>query len=83
MEDISGYSAEGIVEGYFCVESYSERLLQRVKRYEELVNLKNPTDEERAERAKILVEMKRVPGDLAREAKEAFDEIESRRKRYD
>ena len=83
MEDMSGYSAEGIVEGYFCVESYSERLLQRVKRYEELVNLKNPTDEERAERAKILVEMKRVPGDLAREAKEAFDEIESRRKRYD
>ncbi len=83
MEDMSGYSAEGIVEGYFGVESYSERLLQRVRRYEELVNLKNPTNEERAERAKILVEMKRVPGDLAREAKEAFDEIESRRKRYD
>lgn len=82
MEDMSGYSAEGIVEGYFGVESYSERLLQRVRRYEELVNLKNPTNEERAERAKILVEMKRVPGDLAREAKEAFDEIESRRKQY-
>ncbi len=83
MEDMSAYSAEGIAEGYFGVESYSERLIQRVRRYKELVELKNPTDDERAERAKIFVEMKQVPGDLAWEAKEAFEEIESRRKRHD
>lgn len=83
MEDMSAYSAEGIVEGYFGVESYSKRLLQRVRRYKELVERKNPTDDERAERAKISVEMKQVPGDLAWEAKEAFEEIESRRKHYD
>lgn len=83
MEDMSGYSAEGIVEGYFGQESYSERLLERVQRYKELVELKNPSDDERAERAKILVEMKQVSGDLAREAREAFEEIEDRRKRYD
>lgn len=83
MEDMSGYSAEGIVEGYFGQESYSERLLERVQRYKELVELKNPSDDERAERAKILTEMKRVSGDLAREAREAFEEIEDRRKHYD
>ncbi|WP_286153686.1 AAA family ATPase, partial [Sporofaciens musculi] len=83
MEDMSAYSAEGIVEGYFGVESYSKRLLQRVRRYKELVELTNPTDDERAERAKISVEMKQVPGDLAWEAKEAFEEIESRRKHHD
>ncbi len=80
---MSAYSAEGIVEGYFGVESYSKRLLQRVRRYKELVELTNPTDDERAERAKISVEMKQVPGDLAWEAKEAFEEIESRRKHHD
>ncbi|WP_288175036.1 AAA family ATPase [Sporofaciens musculi] len=83
MEDMSAYSAEGIVEGYFGVESYSKRLLQRVRRYKELVELTNPTDDERAERAKISVEMKQVPGDLAWEAKEAFEEIQSRRKHHD
>ena len=49
----------------------------------ELVEIKNPSDDERAERAKILVEMKQVSGDLAREAREAFEEIEDRRKHHD
>ena len=83
MEDMSGYSAEGIVEGYFEFESYSEILLQKVRRYEVLVNKENPTEEERVERAKLLVEMKQLSGDLAREAKDAFEEIEQRRKQYD
>ena len=83
MEDMSGYSAEGIVEGYFEFESYSEILLQKVRRYEALVNKESPTEEERVERAKLLVEMKQLSGDLAREAKDAFEEIEQRRKQYD
>ncbi len=60
MEDMSGYPAEGIVEGYFGQESYSERLLKKVKRYEELAFLKDPTEDERTERAKLLAEMKRL-----------------------
>ena len=80
IENMSGYSAEGIVEGYFELDSYSERLLQKVKRYECLADLESPTDEERQERAKIRVELKNLSGDLAKEAKDAFDEIEQRRK---
>lgn len=83
MENMSGYSAEGIVEGYFEYESYSDLLLKKVKRYETLVNLQNPTDEERAERAKILIELKQLSGDLSKEAKSAFEEIEQKRTRYD
>jgi predicted ATP-binding protein involved in virulence len=83
MENMSGYSAEGIVEGYFELDSYSETLLQKVKKYGELVEIQNPTDDERAERAKIYVELKQLSGDLSREAKNAFDEIENRRKQND
>lgn len=80
MEDMSGYSAEGIVEGYFEIDTYSEILLQKVKRYEELVNKQNPTEDERAERATLLMEMKQLSGDLSREAKNAFEEIEAIKK---
>lgn len=83
MEDLSGYSAEGIVEGYFDQDSYSERLLQKVKRYEVLVNMDHPTEMERAERADLQVELRQIPGDLAREAKSAFEEIQQKRKKHD
>ena len=83
MEDMSGYSAEGIVEGYFGIDLYSEVLIQKVKRYEYLVDVVSPTDEERAERARLLVELKQLSGDLSKEAKDAFNEIEQRRKVHD
>lgn len=82
MENMSGYSAEGIVEGYFEVDAYSELLLRKVKRYETLVNMEEPAEEERVERAKLLVELKQLSGDLAKEAKDAFEEIEQRRKEH-
>lgn len=83
MEDMSRYSAEGIVEGYFELDSYSEILMKKVKRYEELVETENPTDEERAERAALFTELKQLSGDLSRDAKSAFEEIEDRRKQND
>lgn len=80
MENMSGYSAEGIVEGYFEQESYSDTLLRKVKRYEELVEIDHPTEDQRAERAALNMELKQLSGDLSREAKSAFEEIEDRRK---
>lgn len=82
MENLSGYPAEGIVEGYFGQETYSESLLKRLKRYAELIEKENPTEDEKAERAEIRMEMKNLSGDLASEAKNAFEEIEEKRK-YD
>ena len=83
MEDMSDYSAEGIVEGYFGLEAYSEKLLKNVKRYAELVEKENPTEEERAERARIRTELKQLSGDLSKEARDAFEEIEDKRKQHD
>ena len=83
MEDMSDYSAEGIVEGYFGLEAYSEKLLKNVKRYAELVEKDNPTEEERDERARIRTELKQLSGDLSKEARDVFEEIEDRRKQHD
>lgn len=83
MENMSGYSAEGIVEGYFELESYSDTLLRKVKRYETLVEIDHPTEDQRAERAALNMELKQLSGDLSREAKSAFEEIEDRRKHND
>ena len=83
MENMSGYSAEGIVEGYFELNSYSEALMKKVQRYRELADKGSPTPEERAERASLRVELKQLSGNLAREAKDAFEAIEDRRKRND
>ena len=83
MEDMSDYSAEGIVEGYFGLEAYSEKLLKNVKRYAELVEKESPTEEERDERARIRTELKQLSGDLSKEARDAFEEIEDRRKQHD
>lgn len=83
MENMSGYSAEGIVEGYFEQESYSDTLLRKIKQYEKLVKIDHPTEEQRAERAVLNMELKQLSGDLSREAKSAFEEIEDRRKHND
>lgn len=83
MENMSGYPAEGIVEGYFGFDTYSDLLMKKVKRYEVLVNQKSLTEEERAERAGLFVELKQLSGDLAKEAKGAFEEIEQKRKQND
>lgn len=81
MENMSQYSAEGIVEGYFELDSYSETLMKKINRYQDLVEIETPTDEERAERASLYTEFRQLSGDLSREAKSAFEEIEDRRKR--
>lgn len=83
IEDMSCFSAEGIVEGYFELDSYSETLQNKVKRYKELVETTKPTDDERAERAVLFTELKQLSGDLSRDAKAAFEEIEDRRKQND
>lgn len=82
MENLSGYPAEGIVEGYFESESYSKLLLGKVHRYKVLADLEQPTEEERMERANLRIELKQISGNLAREVRDAFEDIERSRKNY-
>ena len=80
IEDMSNYSVEGIVEGYFGIDLYSKILWDKFKRYKELVELVDPTEEERAERGKLRIEFKQLSGDLSKEIKDAFEDIETKRK---
>lgn len=81
IEDMSAYSAESIVEGYFEEQSYSEEIRKKIARYEELAFQQELSDMERAERAELRVELSELSGELSGEAKAAFEEIEDRRKR--
>ena len=76
MEDLSSYSAEGLAEGYFDADEYSDKLRERICRYQYLKQKEELTDDERAERAKLRIELKNIPRGLSGEARERFEEIE-------
>lgn len=76
MEDLSSYSAEGLAEGYFDADEYSDKLRERICRYQYLKQKEELTDDERAERAKLRIELKNIPRGLSSEARERFEEIE-------
>ena len=76
MEDLSFYSAEVLAEGYFDADEYSDKLRERICRYQYLKQKEELTDDERAERAKLRIELKNIPRGLSGEARERFEEIE-------
>lgn len=49
VEDLSGYSADGIVKGYFLTDEYSQELKGRVERYKELAAKPTANDDEQDE----------------------------------
>ena len=48
-EDLSGYSADGIVKGYFLADEYSHELKGRIERYKELAEKPAANDDEQDE----------------------------------
>ena len=80
LENMSQYSYEGIVEGYFEVDNYSNELKEKISKYRELAFKNNLSDDERALRAKLRIELKNASNDLAKELKEEFELIENQRK---
>lgn len=77
---MSQYSYEGIVEGYFEVDNYSNELKEKISKYRELIFKNNLSDDERALRAELRIELKNASNDLAKELKEEFELIENQRK---
>ena len=49
ISDLSKYSYDGIIEEYFEENQYSEVIRDKIKKYEELVNINEPTDEQLSE----------------------------------
>lgn len=81
MEDLSLYSYEGIVEGYFDVDNYSDELKAKIEEYRNLAFRKDLNDDEKARRAELRIEFKNVSKDLAKELKDEFNAIEEKRKK--
>lgn len=81
IEDLSSYSYEGIVEGYFEVDNYSDKLKIKLEEYKNLAFREDLNDVEKARRAELRIEFKNASNDLAKELKDEFNAIEEKRKK--
>lgn len=82
LENLLAYSTEDLAEAYFDTDEYAEELKLKLQKYEELVTKEGITDEERAERANLRVELKNISDGILGEIKDKFEEIEIRRKKH-
>ena len=56
--DFSSYSVDDIAEGYLDATAFSDELQKKAKRYQELYGRTDLSDDERAERADLRMELK-------------------------
>lgn len=80
VEDLSGIAYEGIVEGYFDINQYSEKIKSKLKRYNDLVEKENKSEEEEEEELELRRYLKDISSELAPEVTLAFNNIEISRK---
>ncbi|HLP45794.1 MAG TPA: AAA family ATPase [Candidatus Kapabacteria bacterium] len=76
VSDLSGYAYDGIVEGYFENDKYSEIIKNKIERYEILVNRKKRTETEEDQMKDLKKYLQSIPGSLAPELKAKFQQIE-------
>lgn len=80
VEDLSGIAYEGIVEGYFDVNQYSEKIKSKLERYNFLVEKQDKNELEEDEQYELRNYLKGLSPDLAPEVVLAFNNIEISRK---
>lgn len=80
VEDLSGIAYEGIVEGYFNINQYSEKIKKKLKRYEDLVKKEDKSDNEVEEEYELRRYLKGISSELAPEVTLTFNKIELSRK---
>lgn len=79
LDNLSAFSAEDLAEAYFDVDIYSEQLKRKISRYNQLVNKKTDSADEKAERAKLRFELKNSFKRFENtELAELFSEIEKK-----
>lgn len=81
VDGLADYSYEGVVEGYFEVDNYSNELKNKINKYRELAFRNDLNDDEKANRAELRIELKNYANNLAKELKLEFEEIEEQRKK--
>lgn len=83
LDNLSVFSSDDLADGYFEADEYSDELKKQLNQYEELCFKKEPTEEERAQRAELRIKFKNLSSELSGSAKEKFEDIERRRKEND
>jgi len=78
LENSSQYSYESIIEGYYDIDMYSEKMKEKFNRYKELA-FSERTSEEKIEFSKLRVELQAV-SPAQKEIYIAFSDIEKKRK---
>lgn len=78
LEDLSAYSSDDLAEGYFGADEYSDKLKEKVNRYQYLKEKGSLSEEERAERAKLRSELRNIPKGLSTEIADILCEIEGK-----
>ena len=76
MEDLSAFSSGDLTEAYFDTEEYSDLLNNKLKEYKELVSKTELTNDERARRAELRIELKNLSEQLSGKVRDEFEEIE-------
>jgi predicted ATP-binding protein involved in virulence len=76
VEDLSSYAVDGIIEGYFDADKYSQEIKTKMARYEMLAQKEQKTIEEREEFVDLRSELKDVSAKLSPELAYTFKTLE-------
>lgn len=76
VEDLSSYAVDGIIEGYFDADKYSQEIKTKMARYEILAQKEQKTLEEREEFVDLRSELKDISAKLAPELAYNFKTLE-------
>ncbi len=79
FEDLSDYPIDGIVEGYFDNDKYSDVAKHKISEYESLTEKDTLTEKEEKRRFELFKELSDVSGKLAPELKMKFQQIQLKR----
>jgi len=77
VTDLSAYAVDGIVEGYFNNDKYSDSIKHRIDRYELLTKQEKLSEDEEDELYNLRDMLKKIPSELAPELVTHFLSIES------
>ena len=76
VEDLSGYSVEGVIEGYFNADKYSEEVKSKLREYEMLSEKDDLTMDEKVRMNRLEIYFEELPKFLAPELQLKFNEIQ-------
>jgi AAA15 family ATPase/GTPase len=77
VEDLSGYSVDGIIESYFNSDKYSQKLKDKISEYEILIDkMENLSEDERDRMVELSIYFRNIPKFYAPELEVKIQQLE-------